>query len=146
MSSRTRNNRRRRQITVPEITLTPLIDTALTLLIIFMVTTPMIHNNAIKVDLPKGQAQEGGRDQQELTVTINQQGKIFFNNKSVTLDALGKTVKEHLAQSSQEKSIWVKIDANNTCDTLIGVIDRIKVIGGVKDVKVATQRPAAPAA
>ena len=55
----TRYNRRKRRASVlmQEISLTPLIDMALTLLIIFMVTAPML-NNAIKVELPKGQAKE----------------------------------------------------------------------------------------
>jgi biopolymer transport protein ExbD len=131
---------RRKQSTIPDITLTPLIDTALTLLIIFMVTSPVIHN-AIKVDLPKGNAQEGGRDLQELIVSIDNKGKIFFNDKLTTIEALGGQIKNAVSTNGNtEKSVWIKIDAGNSCDTLIGVIDRIKVVGGVKDVKVATQR------
>ena len=49
------NQRRRRlrRVTLPEISLTPLIDTALVLLVIFMVATPMMRN-AIHIDLPEG--------------------------------------------------------------------------------------------
>lgn len=137
--------RKRRRITsssIPEITLTPLIDTALTLLIIFMVTTPMIQN-AIKIRLPEGQVQEGGKESPELVVSIDNKGSIFFNNQSVTLDALGQTIKNHLNKyGNQEKSVWVRADGTNSCDILMGVIDRIKVVGGIKDVKVATQRMA----
>ena len=57
MSRSLRRSRRSSSMGIPEITLTPLIDTALTLLIIFMVTSPMI-NNGIKVDLPQGKVQE----------------------------------------------------------------------------------------
>ena len=49
--------RRKKAVAINDIPLTPLIDTALTLLIIFMVTTPMMQN-AIKVTLPEGQAKE----------------------------------------------------------------------------------------
>ena len=59
--------RRKTGCLVPEITLTPLIDTALTLLIIFMVTTPMMHN-AIKVNLPRGNVKEDRGSKQELIV------------------------------------------------------------------------------
>ena len=66
---RSLNRRRRTSAREPEITLTPLIDTALTLLIIFMVTTPMIHN-AIKVNLPRGRVKEDVGATQDLCVYI----------------------------------------------------------------------------
>lgn len=138
-----RRSRRRLQEPTFEVSLTPLIDTALTLLIIFMVTTPMLHN-AIRVDLPKGNAKEGDSQQQEYVVTIDKNSQVFFNNKPVTLDTLGSVVKEQLAMNgnAQDKRIWIKIDKANSCDTLIGTIDCIKVIGGVQDVAVITQKSA----
>ena len=77
-----KRRRGRRQLMMPEITLTPLIDTALTLLIIFMVTAPTIHN-ALKFDLPKGESQEGGKDTSELIVRIDKTGTISFNDIDV---------------------------------------------------------------
>lgn len=139
-----RTRRRKRSGFVsPEIALTPLIDTALTLLIIFMVTTPMI-NNAIRVDLPHGQAQEGGKEPTRLVVVIDKDENVFFNNMPVTLDKVGDQVKLYLASlaTQEEQRVWINIDKTNSCDTLIKVIDSIKVIGGVKDVAVATRKVA----
>ncbi len=139
-----RTRRRKRSGFVsPEVTLTPLIDTALTLLIIFMVTTPMI-NNAIRVDLPHGQAQEGGKEPARLVVVIDKDENVFFNNMPVTLDKVGDQVKLYLASLAiqEEQRVWINIDKTNSCDTLIKVIDSIKVIGGVKDVAVATRKAA----
>lgn len=140
---RTRRRRKRSTYTAPEISLTPLIDTALTLLIIFMVTTPMI-NNAIRVDLPHGQAQEGGKEPARLVVAIDKDEHVFFNNMPVTLDQIGGQVKQYLAHlgSPEEQRVWINIDKTNSCDTLIKVIDSIKVIAGVKDVAVATRKTA----
>ena len=141
--------RRNKVIALPEITLTPLIDTALTLLIIFMVTAPMIEN-AIKIDvkLPEGHAQEGGKEQSELMVAIDKNEHIYFNNQQVSIDALGKVVKDYIdAQKavggSQERRVWIYVDNRKSCsaNTLICVIDRIKVLGGVKDVAIATEKP-----
>ena len=67
--------RRRARPSPQEISLTPLIDTALTLLIIFMVTTPMMHN-AIKVNLPQGKSNEAG-GQQELVVYLTSDEQLF---------------------------------------------------------------------
>jgi biopolymer transport protein ExbD len=135
--------KKRRIVTQPEITLTPLIDTALTLLIIFMVTTPMIQNS-IKIDLPKGQAQEGGKESQELVVTIDKKDTIYCNNKPVTLETLGNEIQNCIAAMSikEGKRVWVKVDRQScSADSLISVIDRIKVVGGVKDVAIATEKP-----
>lgn len=137
-----RRRRNKRSTPYLEVTLTPLIDMALTLLIIFMVTTPMIQN-AIKIDLPKGQAKEGGAEQQELVVSIDKDEKLYFNNKPITLEQLGPTIKQQLAAQNQkqDKRVWVKIDRNKSCSAniLISTIDRIKVLGGVKDVAIATE-------
>lgn len=136
--------RKKRRITAqPEITLTPLIDTALTLLIIFMVTTPMIQNS-IKIDLPKGQAQEGGTEPQEVVVTIDKKETIYCNNKPVTLETLGHEIQSCIATMPHKegKRVWVKVDRQScSADSLISVIDCIKVVGGVKDVAIATERP-----
>lgn len=143
--------RRKKNLTTTlEITLTPLIDTALTLLIIFMVTTPIIKNS-IKIDLPKGAAQEGGREQQELVVAIDEHENIYCNNKQTTLDALGTEIKNCLAASgmnNETKRVWVMVDRKQSCSAniLISVIDRIKVVGGVKDVAIATEKLSAQAA
>lgn len=129
--------RRRAQASIPELSLTPMIDTALTLLIIFMVTTPMIHN-AIKVNLPQGQSKEGGKEGQEIVVTIDAKGGLFLNSKPIALEQLGTEIKVHASRSLKKPvSVWVRIDEGKSCGTLVGVIDRIKAVGGVQDVKIA---------
>jgi biopolymer transport protein ExbD len=140
--SRLRRKRKLENIAV-EVSLTPLIDTALTLLIIFMVTTPMIHN-AIRVNLPRGSAQENDNQVQEFVVTIDKESNMFFNDRPITLDTLGATIKDQLAQATgnSNKRVWIKIDKSNSCDTLIGAIDCIKVVGGIQDVAVLTQKTA----
>ena len=116
-----------------------------------MVTTPMIQNS-IKIDLPKGAAQEAGKEQQEIVVAIDKNEMIYCNNKPVTLETIGQTIKECLAantmQNSREaKRVWVRVDRQQSCSAniLISVIDRIKVVGGVKDVAIATEKLVAKA-
>lgn len=141
---RFRRSRNRKSLFIPEVSLTPLVDTALTLLIIFMITAPMLRH-AIKVELPKGSLQEGGKQQQELVVSIDPQGTIYFNKSPVSLEQLGHAVQEYLAQhrASDQKSVWLHVDGKATnCDTLVAVIDQIKSIGGVKDVNIALQKTA----
>ena len=73
-----RKNRKKRvrRFELPEVSLTPLIDTALTLLVIFMITAPIVQNG-IHVQLPQGNSKEVG-NQQELVITVSKDEKMFF--------------------------------------------------------------------
>ncbi len=130
---------RKKKITeLTDISMTPLIDTALTLLIIFMITTPMMQN-AIRVTLPKGEAKESNDTQQELIVYVNKDGTLFFNGKAITTDALIKQVKETIG-TEQEKTVFVKADQAVSYGTVIELVDQIKIVGGVKYVALATKK------
>ncbi|MGB8467600.1 MAG: biopolymer transporter ExbD [Candidatus Babeliales bacterium] len=138
-----RRSLRRRAHLLPEVGLTPLIDTTLTLLIVFMVTTPAAIEHAIKLDLPRGALQEGGKQPQEYVVSIDKKGAIFFNNRPIKLDRLGAAVQELVAHDTkkQEKSLWVRVQGDTTTvSTLTAVLDQVKLVGGIKDVKIATQK------
>lgn len=135
-------NRRKRKApsALNDIPLTPLIDTALTLLIIFMVTTPMMQN-AIKVTLPEGKAKEDGSAKQELIVYVDQQKKMFFNGVPVTKDSLVSTVKRKIG-NDKDCTVFVKADKDVSYGYVIQIVDQLKVAGGVKYVALATQKAA----
>lgn len=138
----------KRAFSMPEIVLTPLIDTALTLLVIFMITTPVVHNS-IKIDLPRGESKEAGGNGHEkpIIVSVDSAGILFLNDKKVTMDSLGDALKQYVKEhGALEQRVWVKIDRTKSCDLLIGVIDRIKVVSGVKDVAIAIEKPVAKVA
>jgi biopolymer transport protein ExbD len=135
-----RRLRRRSRLNKAELTLTPMIDTALTLLIIFMITAPMMRN-AIKVTLPDGKAQEAGETKQDLIVYIDAHSQIFFADKKLSLDRLIPTIKEKVGNNKQQ-TIFVRADKNVQYGEVIKVVDQIKVVGGVDYVALATQSPA----
>jgi len=129
---------RRRALGKAELTLTPLIDTALTLLIIFMITAP-IMKNAIKVALPDGRAKEAENDKQELVVHVDSHEKIFLNNESIPLDRLIATLKEKVGPG--QETVFVRADKSVSYGKVISIVDQIKVVGGVEYVALATQAP-----
>jgi biopolymer transport protein ExbD len=134
-----RIGRRRAKKTVAEISLTPLIDTALTLLIIFMVTAP-IMNNSIRVTLPKGQTREDEGAKQELIVTIDKQGKLFFNGTPIaTVSMLIEHIKKQIAHDV-DKTVFVQADETVFYGKVLELVDNIKVIGGISYVALATRQ------
>ncbi len=126
---------RSRRVKLPEVSLTPLIDTALTLLIIFIITTPMI-NNGIRVDLPQGDSKEVG-SQQELVVTISKDGKLFFNSYPVEQQRLVDTVKTALGPK-EDLPVYIRADETVSYGNVIKIVDILK-LAGVKYVAMSTR-------
>jgi biopolymer transport protein ExbD len=123
-----------------DIVLTPLIDTALTLLVIFMITSPMIQSS-IKVQLPKGKAKEADTLNKEIRVIIDQDSKISLNNIPMkNVEQLEDTVKNIAMPASKsradgsDRSIFV--EAHNTVEYgfVIKVVDRLKNVKGIESV------------
>src|SRR4051794_23283543 len=102
-------NRRRRphRLQMPEVSLTPLIDTALTLLVIFMITAPMVQYG-IKVDLPQGKSKEVGA-QQELVVSINRNGDMYFNSYPVKKGELAAVVAKATV-GQKDAPVYIRAD------------------------------------
>jgi len=140
MIRRFKRRRKRSYNTSQEISLTPLIDTALTLLIIFMVAAPMVQNS-IRITLPQGKAQEAGNAQQDLVVYVDANSKIFLNGKPVADDALIQSIQAEIGKD-QERTVFVKGDVGAAYGKIIELVDQIKVVGGVKYVALATQKRA----
>ena len=136
MSRMLRRRKRASANVIPEITLTPLIDTALTLLVIFMVTSPLI-NNAIKVDLPKGSAQEAQGVQEDLVVHIDKQNHIFLNGTAVKHDQLIAQLKKKIG-NQKHKTVFVKGDKKIDYGHVLELVDEIKTVGGIERVALAT--------
>lgn len=134
-----RFKKRKSRITpITEVSLTPLIDTALTLLVIFMVATPILHNS-IKVDLPKSHLQESKNSNQDVVVTIDKSGQIFVNSILSNLTNLADILKKQLS-NTKNKVVFVHGDHNINYKAIVDVVDKIKYVAGVEHVVLSTQR------
>lgn len=143
---RSMRTRRRRAGALLDLSMTPLIDTALTLLIIFMITTPIIQN-AIRVSLPKGEAKENERGDQELIVYVDKDKHLFFNGSEHTQAEIINLIKKQVGDQekgtlSEDRRVYVKADQEVPYGQVIELVDRLKVVSGVSHVILATQRPA----
>ena|ERR1700719_507784 len=61
---------------------TPLVDVMLVMLIIFLITIPVI-NKTVKVDLPKAVNIPTQTKPENITIAVNKDGQIFWNDKSI---------------------------------------------------------------
>jgi biopolymer transport protein ExbD len=76
-----------------EINMTPLVDVMLVLLIIFIITIPVI-NHAVKIDLPRATNQPNETKPQNINVSIDASGKVFWNQVEVDEAQLDANIAE----------------------------------------------------
>ncbi|MGQ0586280.1 MAG: ExbD/TolR family protein [Gammaproteobacteria bacterium] len=68
-----------------EINVTPMVDVMLVLLIIFMITAPLITHK-VAIDLPQAAAQRNPDKPDIVTLSIDAQGQLFWNDQPVTAE------------------------------------------------------------
>lgn len=131
-----RRRRDKRTHTTPEITLTPLIDTALVLLVIFMVAAPIVHN-AIKVDLPKGQRKEADAKHEDIIVYLDKNEQMYLGKEPITKDVLIEALRQKVSRDDQV--VFIQADRSVSYGTVAELAGFIKD-GGVTHVALATQK------
>jgi biopolymer transport protein TolR len=132
---RTRNRRLRKALAFPEVILTPLIDTALTLLVIFIIAAPMVQNG-IKVDLPQGNSKEVG-SQQEVVVSMDKDAKLFLNSYPIEKTELVDMVKKTVG-GRDDLPVYVRADEKVPYGQVITIVDQLK-LAGIKYVALSTR-------
>ena len=71
-----------------DITVTPLVDVMLVLLIIFMITAPLMSHK-VKVDLPQATLeQKPVIEQPPITLAVQANGRVYWNDEAVNNDML----------------------------------------------------------
>lgn len=131
--------RRRLELPQPEITLTALIDTAFTLLIIFMVTTPLI-NNSLKISLPETKnTSKTNLAADNVLISVDKNKLFFVNDQKVTEANLPQAVTKALAKS-KDKIVIVQGDKDVIYKDIIRVVDLINGVPGIKHVALAAKR------
>ncbi len=126
-----------------DINMTPLIDVMLVLLVIFMITAPLM-TSSLKLDLPKAEGAKPTDAQQFVTLAIDPQGRTFWGDEPVTLEALRLRVREAAVRNPATE---VQLRADKTVPygrvaELIGVVQD----GGLSRVGFVTESStAAPA-
>lgn len=118
-------HRKDRLSALTEINVTPLIDLAFALLIIFMITTPLLEQT-IEVNLPveavKSQADEREDFQ---AISINEAGLYYWGDEQVSEQQLGDLL-DTMAMDPAPPVLSIRADSNLPYQRVITVIDMIK--------------------
>jgi biopolymer transport protein ExbD len=110
---------------------TPLVDVMLVLLIIFLITIPVI-TKTVKVSLPKAANIATQTKPENITIAVDSQGKIYWNNEEVaTRDQLVEMIKVEAVKDPQPE-IHIRGDSNARFEDIGRVIYSIQRGGVVK--------------
>lgn len=120
---------------VSDINVTPFVDVMLVLLVVFMVTAPLM-TVAVPVDLPKVQAQSMSQDKEPLVVSVNNEGKVFLQDKEMKLDELVPKLKA-ITGANAEARIFVRGDKGVAYGRIMEVMGTISSAGFSKVALVA---------
>jgi biopolymer transport protein ExbD len=75
------------QSPMADINVTPMVDVMLVLLVIFIITAPLF-THAIKLELPTAASAPAPEKPETITLAINGEGRLFWNNAPVGLEEL----------------------------------------------------------
>jgi biopolymer transport protein TolR len=121
--------RHRRRGVMAEINVTPMVDVMLVLLIIFMVSAPLL-TVGVPIDLPQTQAKSLDQDKEPLTISVNEQGKVYLQNSETDVDALiAKLQAIAQARGGTEARIYVRGDKSVNYGTMMRVMGQLSGAG-----------------
>jgi len=135
-----RYSQRQSLSTLSEINVTPLLDLAFVLLIIFMITTPLLESSMNLVIPFSGAKNPQINRSQVQTVSIDRADTIRFNNQVVDLETLSAQLGE-LRRNNPDVAIVIRPDRELPVQKLIGVMDAVQR-AGITKVGIATRAEA----
>lgn len=129
------NFRKERQRLIAEINITPFTDVILVLLIIFMITTPLILQSSLKVNLPQAVSAGPVKEASPASIVITNEGAVYLDGALVTR----KELKEKLrSQHNIDPALSVVVSSDRLVrfKDIVDILDILNVIG-VKNLNIA---------
>jgi len=115
-------------VTLSEINITPLLDLAFVLLIIFVITTPLLEQS-LPMKLPVGGGPSPRVDHHDIrTVEINAAGELRLNRKPIGIDQLEQTLVNDF-HSNSNLVVAIRADENGRNRDTYRVIDCLRKHG-----------------
>ncbi|MDD4932536.1 MAG: biopolymer transporter ExbD [Methylacidiphilaceae bacterium] len=115
-----------------ELNVTPMLDFAFTLLVIFLITTPLLESG-IDVSLPQAAADRRPPNPHSVqTVTVTRAGGLYWNREPISIDQLPAKVAEAL-RIHPDLAVAVRADRDLRYQDLVSVFDTLQA-GGVPQV------------
>jgi biopolymer transport protein ExbD len=120
-----RYSQRNNLSSLSEINITPLLDLAFVLLIIFMITTPLMESSVNLVIPSSGEKNPPVKAAQVQTISIDRDETIKLNNQAVDLMTLTAQLAE-LKRSNPEIAVVIRPDRELPVQKLVTLMDALQ--------------------
>lgn len=126
-----------KQRLIAEINITPFTDVILVLLIIFMITTPLILQSNLKVNLPSSATGSPMQENRQISITLTNEGLIYLDNKLI----LRKSLKAEIAKIYQDNSSLEVILFSDRMVRFKDIVSLLDIFNelGIKNLNIATK-------
>jgi biopolymer transport protein ExbD len=115
-----------------EMNMIPLIDIALTLLIIMMVTTAFVRKPGVSLKLPETTTREGAAEMsKDQTIYIGPDEALYMNGKPVSDQEVATTMRQ-VGQANKDARILIKGDRSIHYNRVMDVMDIVRQAGLTK--------------
>ena len=119
------NNRKK---VVSDINITPFTDVVLVLLIIFMITTPMLSQHQIKINLPEAAETNERSEDKIIEVTIDKDGFVYVDGTQYHNEYVDYAIKDKVTKYP-DRPVVIKGDRDIKYDLVVNVMDKAKKAG-----------------
>ncbi|UCG50453.1 MAG: biopolymer transporter ExbD [Candidatus Latescibacterota bacterium] len=125
--------------TIARINVTPIIDVALVLVIILLITAPMIAASKMEIDLPEARTRSI-EDEVRLSITIGKDGSIAVDEDLVDRNAIGDILRQRIdAAKSDNTLIVVRADTGTSYRLVHDILNDVRS-AGAKRIAIATRQ------
>jgi|TARA_B100002003_G_C14010897_1_gene487758 biopolymer transport protein ExbD len=117
-----RFSKRNQLVTLSDLNVTPMLDLAFVLLIIFVIATPLLEQG-MKLELPDGGAADTAVKRDDVrTVEVSRQGQYLLDSKPMSLGQLeGELKRAH--DQNPDTVVYIRADQHGFNKDLYAVID-----------------------
>src|SRR5262249_35795272 len=126
-----------------KINVTPIIDVALVLVIILLVTAPMLTVSELPVRLPEARSR-GAEDERNLSVTLGANGELAIDRQAVARRDLQAALAARLARPENEGVlVVVRADADAPYTRVGELLEDVRAAGAQR-IAIATRQAPSP--
>lgn len=128
---------------ITKINVTPIIDVALVLVIILLVTAPMMSVADLPVDLPQARTREA-EDERNVSITLSSTGRLAVDDKMVSDEDLGGYLRAKLTERQNENVlVVVRADSGAPYQAVRRLLNQAKAAGATR-IAIATRQRTEP--
>ena len=126
---------------ITKVNVTPIIDVALVLVIILLVTAPLLSVADVPVDLPQAQTREA-EDERNISITLGTHGELAVDDTRVGTESLTALLRSRLdKEGNNDVLVVVRADSGAPYAAVRDVLEKARAAGAQR-LAIATRQKA----